>query len=151
MVREEIPSSTNNLFHFADVDRDSMVDMLFVTKNDLSLNIYYNKLPNQQHSTTNSGSSSFGFTQICADTNRPINKVKEIFSSFSQVEEKHVVKQLISKDPNAIDIFSDDDQNMPGRIYIGDITSDGFTDIIITIKYINGTTRSHILVNSPCD
>ncbi len=92
MVREEIPSSTNNLFHFADVDRDSMVDMLFVTKNDLSLNIYYNKLPNQQHSTTNSGSSSFGFTQICADTNRPINKVKEIFSSFSQVEEKHVVK-----------------------------------------------------------
>ena len=44
--REEIPSLTGNLFHFADVDRDAMIDMLFVTKNDLSLHIYYNKLPN---------------------------------------------------------------------------------------------------------
>lgn len=44
--REEIPSSTSNLFHFADVDRDGMVDMLLVTKNDLSLHIYYNKLIN---------------------------------------------------------------------------------------------------------
>jgi integrin alpha FG-GAP repeat containing protein 1 len=40
---------------------------------------------------------------------------------------------------------------MPGRVYIGDITSDGFPDILLTIKYINGTTRSHILVNSPCE
>ena len=46
--REEIPSLTGNLFHFADVDRDAMIDMLFVTKNDLSLHIYYNKLPNMQ-------------------------------------------------------------------------------------------------------
>lgn len=45
-AREEIPSSTNNLFHFADVDRDAMVDMLFITKNDLSLHVYYNKLLN---------------------------------------------------------------------------------------------------------
>lgn len=36
---------------------------------------------------------------------------------------------------------------MPGRLYIGDITSDGFPDILLTIKYLNGTTRSHILVN----
>ena len=40
---------------------------------------------------------------------------------------------------------------MPGRIHIGDITSDGFPDILITMKYINGTTKPHILVNSPCD
>jgi len=46
--REEIPSTTNNLFHFADVDRDAMVDMLFVTKNDLSLHVYHNKLQNLQ-------------------------------------------------------------------------------------------------------
>lgn len=40
---------------------------------------------------------------------------------------------------------------MPGRFYIGDVTSDGFPDVLITIKYINGTTRSHILVNQACD
>jgi hypothetical protein len=46
-MREEIPAYTNNLFHFADVDRDAMVDMIFVTRNDLTLNVYYNKLLNQ--------------------------------------------------------------------------------------------------------
>ena len=39
---------------------------------------------------------------------------------------------------------------MPGRLYIGDVTSDGYPDILITMKYINGTTRSHILVNQAC-
>ena len=47
VTREEVPSQTNNLFYFADIDRDAMVDMLFVTKNDLSLHVYYNKLVNQ--------------------------------------------------------------------------------------------------------
>jgi hypothetical protein len=44
VTREEVPSSTNNIFTFADVDRDAMVDMLFITKNDLSLHVYFNKL-----------------------------------------------------------------------------------------------------------
>ena len=48
VAREEVPQSTGNAFGFADVDRDAMVDMVFVTKNDLSLNVYYNKLLNQQ-------------------------------------------------------------------------------------------------------
>jgi hypothetical protein len=61
------------------------------------------------------------------------------------------VKQFISKDSNAQDVSSDDEHTMPGRLYIGDVTSDGFPDILITIKYINGTTRPHVLVNQPCD
>lgn len=44
VAREEVPPQTNNLFSFADVDRDAMVDLLFITKNDLSLHVYYNKL-----------------------------------------------------------------------------------------------------------
>ena len=59
--------------------------------------------------------------------------------------------QLISKDSNAVDVYSEDEKQMPGRLYIGDITSDGYPDILLTIKYINGTTRPHILVNQPCD
>lgn len=44
VTREEIPSNSNNLFHFADVDRDAMVDMIFFSKNDQTINVYYNKL-----------------------------------------------------------------------------------------------------------
>lgn len=48
VTREEVPSQSSNLFSFSDIDRDAMVDMLFVTRNDLSLHVYYNKLVNQQ-------------------------------------------------------------------------------------------------------
>lgn len=62
-----------------------------------------------------------------------------------------MVNQLVSKDANAQDVFSEDDQAMPGRFYVGDVTSDGFPDILVTIKYINGTTRPHVLVSQPCE
>jgi len=62
-----------------------------------------------------------------------------------------VVKQLISMDQTALEVNADDDNLNPGRLYIGDITSDGFPDILLTIKYYNKETRPWILVNSPCD
>jgi len=88
-----------------------MVDMVFVTKNDLSLNVYYNKLLNQQQimqqkgSTTSRETTAFGLKKLCAETNRAVNRVKDIFAPFSQsAEEKNVVKHLLSSDPNAIDL-----------------------------------------------
>ena len=39
---------------------------------------------------------------------------------------------------------------MPSRVSIGDISADGFPDIMLTVHYENGTDRSHILLNSPC-
>ena len=39
---------------------------------------------------------------------------------------------------------------MPGRVNIGDISADGFPDIIMTMRYDNGTEQAHILLNSPC-
>ena len=39
---------------------------------------------------------------------------------------------------------------MPGRVSIGDISADGFPDIIMTMRYENGTEQAHILLNSPC-
>ncbi len=88
---------------------------------------------------------------MCADTNRPINKVKDIYTPFgSNADERFVVKQVLSKDSNAADIQSEDDKLAPGRLFIGDISSDGFPDLLITIKYQNGTSRSHILMNEAC-
>lgn len=46
--RDELPMHMNNLVNFADADRDGMVDMIFVTKNDLSLHVFYNKLLQKQ-------------------------------------------------------------------------------------------------------
>ena len=39
---------------------------------------------------------------------------------------------------------------MPGRVSIGDISADGFPDIIMTMRYDNGTEQAHILLNTPC-
>mmetsp|Transcript_15396 Transcript_15396/g.14988 ORF Transcript_15396/g.14988 Transcript_15396/m.14988 type:complete len:207 (+) Transcript_15396:435-1055(+) len=153
--RDEIPSSSTNLFHFADADRDSMIDLIFVTRNDLSLHVFYNKLNNQQRTHEAQGESQLeqkaisqfsGIPKICADTNRPVNKIKDIYSSFSQPEEKYVIKQAVSSDSSAIDL-QDENNEMPARLYIGDITSDGYPDILLTVKYLNGSTRPSILVN----
>lgn len=48
-----------------------------------------------------------------------------------------------------MEIYAEDTK--AGRIYLGDITSDGYPDVLLTIKYLNGTTRSHIIVNQACD
>jgi len=41
--REEIP--TKSVFKFTDIDRDGMIDMVFL--NELNVNIHYNRLPNE--------------------------------------------------------------------------------------------------------
>lgn len=69
---------------------------------------------------------------LCHETNRAVSKIKDIYSSFATVEDKYVVKQTFSKDSNAADLYSEDEKNMPGRIYIGDITSDGYPDILVS-------------------
>ena len=136
-MRDEVPSQTYNMFQFTDVDRDGMVDMLFMTKSDLSLHIFYNKL-GQAYSTKR---------KLCHESNRSMSKIKDVLSTFSANEDKYVVKQLFSGDTGAVDVYSEDNQH-PGRLYLGDITSDGYPDILLTVKYNNGTTKPHILVNS---
>ena len=39
---------------------------------------------------------------------------------------------------------------MPGRVSIGDISADGFPDIMMTMRFDNGTDQAYILLNSPC-
>ena len=47
-------------------------------------------------------------------------------------------------------IKSNDVKHMPGRVSIGDISADGFPDIMLTMHYENGTDSPHILLNGPC-
>ena len=40
--------------------------------------------------------------------------------------------------------------HMPSRVSVGDISADGFPDIMVTVHYENGTDRAQVLLNSPC-
>ena len=65
-------------------------------------------------------------------------------------ESKYVYNQLLSADPGAKDIFNEpkDIQNyVPPKLYIGDINSDGYPDVLVTIRYWNGSSIPQVLLN----
>jgi hypothetical protein len=104
---------------------------------------------------------------ICEDTNRPIEKLGQIFPSYGTVlyimnddkskdktifdeESRFVYNQLLSSHPEAKEIMSDTSSlkgYLAPKIYIGDINSDGFPDVLVTIKYQNGSAIPHVLLN----
>lgn len=58
--------------------------------------------------------------------------------------------QLLSSNPEAREIYSETNTlrgYIPPKIYIGDINSDGYPDVLVTIKYQNGSSIPHVLLN----
>lgn len=41
-------------------------------------------------------------------------------------------------------------QSMPGRFHFGDITSDGYPDLLVTLQLQNGKSKTLFLLNRPC-
>ena len=64
-------------------------------------------------------------------------------------ETKYVYNQLLSSAPDAKDIFNENDiqRYVPPKLYIGDINSDGYPDVLVTIRYWNGSSIPQILLN----
>ena len=126
-----------------------MVDMLYLNRPTMDLNIHYNRLPNQMKAEGMSSASAFGVQDICSATSRPINLIKDIFLAPSAAAE-------LKKDDNHLDTalvvvsnvggasivgaFEPDPIAMPARLHLGDISSDGYTDLIATLLYIDGTS-----------
>ena len=57
---------------------------------------------------------------------------------------------MLSSNPEAREIYSETNSlrgYIPPRIYIGDVNSDGYPDVLVTIKYANGSSIPHILLN----
>ena len=52
MSREEVPEQIHNLFNFADIDRDGMIDMFYVNMhadvNGINMVVHYNALKNAE-------------------------------------------------------------------------------------------------------
>lgn len=77
--------------------------------------------------------------------------IKDLFVAPTQSDEESsmVVKTKISgKDIKGI--FTPDQLHMPGRLHVGDVSSDGFNDLLITLEYTNGTSEAKLLLNTPC-
>jgi hypothetical protein len=90
VTREEIPSGIHNLFSLADVDRDGMIDLVYLKddRSPMTLYTHYNRLKNQQFAANQKTMTpGLGFTvkNICAPTNRPISELQDIFLKPSQV------------------------------------------------------------------
>ena len=41
-------------------------------------------------------------------------------------------------------------ESMPGRFHFGDITSDGYPDLVLTLQLANGQSKSQFFLNRPC-
>ena len=65
-------------------------------------------------------------------------------------QSKYVFNQLLSSHSQAKEIYQDmttvENYLLP-RIHIGDIDADGYPDILVTIKYNNGSSIPHVLMN----
>jgi hypothetical protein len=84
VTREEIPSGIHNLFALTDIDRDGMVDMVYLKddRSPMTLYTHYNRLKNQQFAAnqkTMTPGLGFSVKNICAAPNRPIKELQDIF------------------------------------------------------------------------
>lgn len=83
--REEVPEQIHNLFNFADIDRDGMVDMFYVNNqadsNGINLVVHYNGLKNVDASRSESKvpDALIVISNVCAATDRPISTLTDIF------------------------------------------------------------------------
>ena len=170
VTREEIPEQIHNLFNFADIDRDGMIDMFYVNmqadNTGINMLIHYNALKNvdasrEKSKLTEVSDALYVINNVCAAPDRPISTISAIYLPPNQVSgvldtkgvssSERIVKQtLFPRESGIAAIKSTDLKNMPGRVSVGDISADGFPDIMVTVRYDNGTDQAQILLNSPC-
>ena len=79
---------------------------------------------------------------------RSINLIKDIYTApdKSNSKESPFVVQFNLDAP-----IMSVSPNMPGRVFFADVTFNGFKDMLVTLKYTNGSSVPQILYNSPCD
>ena len=70
----------------------------------------------------------------------PPNQIADTLDLNGIPATDRVVKtQLFPRESGIVEIKSTDLKHMPGRVNVGDISADGFPDIIMTMRYDNGT------------
>jgi hypothetical protein len=74
------------MFHFSDIDRDGMTDMLFSHESEFSLSIYYNKLKSGYDHLDGRVDTSSDNWQLCGDTNRILGPTS-VYSSLGDIDD----------------------------------------------------------------
>jgi len=117
--------------------------------------VHYNALKNadaarEKRKITEVSDALIVISNVCSLPNRPISGLLDIFMPPNDVtgtldlkgipDTDRVVKmQLYSRESGVNQIKSADLKHMPGRVSVGDISADGFPDIMMTMRYDNGT------------
>jgi hypothetical protein len=76
---------------------------------------------------------------VCASTQRAINLIKDMF-----VPPDKLTKDLGTVTQINFDVFTEAtsligiNSDMPGHLYFGDITSDGYPDLVVTLSLKSG-------------
>ena len=131
------------------------------------MTIHYNALKNadaerEKPKVSQVSDALLVINNVCSATNRPPNTLSNIYLPPAEIAgvldakgvsttDRVVRHQLFPRESGVQSIKSTDLKHMPGRVSIGDISSDGFPDIMLTMRYDNGTEQAQILLNSPCN
>jgi hypothetical protein len=93
----------------------------------------------------------FKTKNVCASTTRAINLIKDMFTPPDKVVKDSPSVTTINfgsiADSKALMQVS---AAMPAHIYFGDITSDGFPDLMVTLQLKSGKSHAYALLNNPC-
>ena len=147
-----------------------MVDMFYVNmqadSNGINMVVHYNALKNADADKEKSKFADVSdallvVNNVCSATDRPVSYLKDIFMPPSEIyatldlngipnTDRVVKTQLFSRESGVSSVKSTDIKHMPGRVSIGDISADGFPDVLMTMRFDNGTEQAHIMLNSPC-
>lgn len=121
---------------FADFNNDASIDKLFYKKDNNAIHIYYNER----------GSNSASATSLCRGMPTVTNNTPAgLFTDYT----------VFSKEPD-VSILSDvnglyDHSFVPGQLRYGDVDSDGYPDLLVTVKDKNDNPVTVVLVNSACN
>ena len=138
---EDGTSSSLPLIEIADFNRDSMFDLLFVTKEG-EITILYNQLEAPSDKTEN----------LCADvfTTQQI-KASSFFATYPFADDNpKVFKGKISSWDDSINyvgihpsLTRANPAPVPGRARVIDLNLDSFPDIVLTLDFYDTTNKSH--------
>ena len=136
-----------------------MIDMFYVNmqadSTGINMVVHYNALKNADANKVKAKISEvsdalYVINNVCSPTDRPISNLTDIYlppndiaanldSKGVSTTNRVVKMNLFPRESGITQIKSTDIKHMPGRVSVGDISADGFPDIMMTMRYENGT------------